>query len=321
MNVSFLCSTNLIFIGCFAMQGCVGTSPNVPRPLPDDPPRVSSAASSGPPPPVPPTWAPPASTPPSHAQIPPPRPRAASLNCGKSNCKGPRSGTTQLPRTGPSSTSTPPSDPTSTAATSAATKFAAEAGKIDALVTGSAAVSSPASVKVGELFTVYLRVSPEKLNSLLEGLQKEHPGNSTLKGKEGVKLTSRMVASIKGIGFEFSPKDGQIQGVGAGTTTWDWQVRPLESGPLTLTVTLAGTLMMEDKEVPRNFFQYEQKVDVAVSPTGFFSKYWQWLATTLAIPVVSAIWAVFRRPKTNSERPRSSVAERLREKLKKRTSG
>ena len=80
-----------------------------------------------------------------------------------------------------------------------------------------------------------------------------------------------------------------------------------------LTFRLAGTLTIEGKEVPRDFYEYEQKVYVAVSPINFVHKYWQWLATTIAIPAVGALWALFRKPKDGAGGTRQSLAEKLRE--------
>jgi hypothetical protein len=197
--------------------------------------------------------------------------------------------------------------------------FAAESEKIDGLVKGSAAVSAPGSAKAGDPFAVYLRVSPEKLESLIKGLKGDFPENQTIKGKQGIRLTSRMTATVNGFGFEISPKDGQIQAVSATEpTTWQWQVKAVESGVLTLNFALAGTLTIEGKEVARNFYEYQQKVEVAVSPMGFLEKYWQWLATSLAIPAIGAIWTMFRKPKDAAGTKQPSVAEKLRERRRQR---
>lgn len=175
---------------------------------------------------------------------------------------------TPLPDPGTPATAVPAASIQSTAALS----FAAESQKIDGLVRGSAAVSAPSQAKAGKSFSVVLRVSPEKLQALLSGMKEDFPENTTLKGKAGIKLTPRMSAGVHGFGFEVSPKDGTIQAVSANEpTTWQWQVKPVESGLQTLTFTLASTATIEGKEVARNFYSYEQKVQVAVSPMGFLA--------------------------------------------------
>lgn len=201
------------------------------------------------------------------------------------------------------------------AAAAAAQEFAAESLKIDALVRGSAAVSAPGNAKAGEVFSAYLRVSPDKLQALLKSLQADFPENTTLKGKPNIRLTPRMKAELTGFGFDIAPKEGVLQAVSATEeTTWQWQVKPVESGQLALMFTLKGAVTVESKEVERNFYEYQQKVVVAVSPMGFVQKYWQWIVTTLALPAVGALWALFRKPKGSSQPqpPPLSLTDKLK---------
>lgn len=222
----------------------------------------------------------------------------------------------------PSNPAEPPSAPSTSSQTPATARFSAESGKIDGLIQGSAAVSAPSTAKQGDSFPVFLRVSPEKLAAVMQTLKDEFPENQTVTGKPGVKLTPRMIATVAGFGFEIAPKDGQVQAVSdTEATTWMWQVKAVDSGPQTLTFTLSGTLTVEGKEVPRNFFQYRQnvKVDVAgFNPRAFFERYWQWLVTTLAIPAIGALWAASTKPKGVEGKPARSLAEKLRERRRSR---
>ena len=222
------------------------------------------------------------------------------------------------PAPAPAPAPPPPDQPQPTSAqdtSSPAAAFAAEAAQIDQLVTGSAGVSAPASAKVGVPFTVFLRVSPEKLQVVLQSLKNDFPGNQTLKGKEGIKLAPTMTATVSGFGFDVSPKDGQTQAVSpTEATTWQWQIQPSESGLLTLSFALSGTLSVQGKEVPRTLYEYQQTVQVAVSPMSFVQQYWQWLVTTLALPAIAAAWAFFRKPRDGAGGRQPSLAEKLRDK-------
>jgi hypothetical protein len=230
----------------------------------------------------------------------------------------PKPSTPHRPSTGslplPCVACAPAPAPDSSPASASATSFALESGKIDGLVQGSAAVSAPSSALAGESFAVYLRVSSDQLSTVMQSLKDEFQENQTVKGKQGVRLTPRMVATVSGFGFEVAPKDGQVQAMSAAeATTWSWQVQALESGLRTLTFTLSGALTIEGKEVARNFYQYQQKVQVEVSPMGFLQQYWQWLVTTLAFPIIGALWAVFHKPKDLTGKRQPSPAEKLRE--------
>ena len=200
-----------------------------------------------------------------------------------------------------------------------AASFAAESGKIDGLVQGSAGVSAPSTAKERDSFYVFLRVSPKKLAVLLQELKDEFPENQTVQGKPGIKLTPRMTASVSGFGFEVTPKDGQAQAVSAtDATTWTWEVKAIEQGLHTLTFNLSGTLNIEGTEVARNFYHYRQRVQVKVDPRGFIERNWKWLVTTLVIPAIGTAWAVLRKPKEGGGMRQPSLAEMLRERRRLR---
>jgi len=169
-------------------------------------------------------------------------------------------------------------------------------------------VSAPNKATSGEAFNVYLRISPKSLAELLTSVRADYPENETVKGKDGVKLVPRMTASVSGDGFEVSPKEDQAQAVSSTEqTTWQWQVKPTESGPLSLTFKLTGSLSVQGKDLPRNYYAYTQKVDVAVNPGGFIERNWQWLATTLAIPGIGGLWALITK-KQNGQSSKKSKA-------------
>lgn len=198
-------------------------------------------------------------------------------------------------------------------ASAAAARLTAESSEIESLVRGSAAVSAPSTVRSGDAFQVFLRVSPDSLDRLMLKLTDDYPENKTVKGKEGVKLTPRMKASVSGIGFKITAADDAIQAISStDDTTWTWHVVAEESGRRTLTFSLAGTLSVEGHEVARNFYQYHQKVQVDVDPLSFFEKNWQWMITTLLIPALGGVWALYRKPRDSAGKGGLSLAERLR---------
>ena len=172
-----------------------------------------------------------------------------------------------------------------------------EAERIDAHVKGSAGVSSPDRAREGQAFNVVLQVSRDSsAQQLLQSLKKEAPENDVLKARDDVILTPRMSASLSGHGFEILPKEAIAQEVSAGEpTTWTWTVKPVESGRLTLTFTLSRILFSEGKETARHY-SYRQNVEVEVNPMRFVEKYWQWLATTIAIPLGLWLWKLWKKP-------------------------
>jgi hypothetical protein len=188
----------------------------------------------------------------------------------------------------------PPPPPAPAAADPDAT-LARDSAQIDALVQGSAAVSAPDKGSVGNSFIVYLRVSPDKLATVLAQLKADHPEDAVQKG-QGIRLTPRMTATASGEGFDVWPKEGQVQAVSSTQTTeWQWQVTPTTSGVHTLSVTLTGSLIVQGQDTPRTFLAANQPIEVPISIANFFQQNWQWLVSTLAVPAIGALWAVFRK--------------------------
>lgn len=179
---------------------------------------------------------------------------------------------------------------------------------------GSAAVSVPQQATSGETFTVYLRVSPRGLTQLIKSLKDDFKGGRNNIGKEKVWLTPKMIATVDGTDFEVTPKDGYTQAVSStDLTTWSWQVKALRAGELSLMFKLAGTVNVAGKDVPRDFYQYEQQVTVTVGWLGFFESNWQWLITVIILPAIGGLWTFFRRPKDSGGVEKPSIADRLRE--------
>jgi hypothetical protein len=180
---------------------------------------------------------------------------------------------------------------------SGARALVAASEQIDALVKGSAAVSVPATVKQQDVFTVHLRVSPEGTGTLTAALKNDFPENETVIGKSDVRLTSTMQARVSGIGFEVDPKEPVDQLVSVSEPTdWSWQVTAKNAGRLSLDFELLGFVDTGgDKPKQRTFFSYRQPVDVEVSPKAFVTSNWQWLASTLVIPLALAAWGAFKK--------------------------
>ena len=199
------------------------------------------------------------------------------------------------------------------------TTLADDSAKIDELVSGSAGVTAPGTGKVGETFSVYLNVSSDKLSALLASMKAQHPGYTSLQGKD-IKLTPRMTATVSGDGFDILPEAAQVQVVSSTEpTTWEWQVTPTQSGSRTLNVLLTGSLVVEGVDTPRTFYLDDEHILVHVGFFGFLRQYWQWLASTVVIPVAGVLWAVLRKRVDERGVPKPSVFTSLKVRRRRRT--
>lgn len=199
------------------------------------------------------------------------------------------------------------------------TTLAEDSAKIDELVSGSAGVTAPGTGKVGDTFSVYLNVSSDKLSALLASMKAQHPGYTSLQGKD-IKLTPRMTATISGDGFDILPEAAQVQVVSSTEpTTWEWQVTPTQSGSRTLNVLLTGSLLVEGVDTPRTFYLDDEHILVNVGFFGFLKQYWQWLSSTVVIPLAAGLWAVLRKRVDERGVPRPSVFTSLKVRRRQRT--
>lgn len=96
---------------------------------------------------------------------------------------------------------------------------------------------------------------------------------------------------LSGDGFEITPLNGEEQVVSSDTfTQWAWDVTALRAGEqaLNLLVTVrvfAGELGERGRDLPVIMKGVQVRVDPVYSVRSFVGRYWQWLATTLVLPL------------------------------------
>ncbi len=189
---------------------------------------------------------------------------------------------------------------------------------VQVAVKGSVAVSAPDKARQYRPFPVYLRVAPERLADLMQGLRVQAPSNATVEGKPDVWLVPIMEAGVYGQGFEVEPKDKQSYAQPVASkepTTWSWQITPTDSGPVTLNFKLAGRLTVAGSDAPiaRDLYVQSFTVVVEVSPVGFVRRNWHEvlaMAGAALAALVGGLWAWFkwRRPAPRPAQPPSPSA-------------
>ena len=189
---------------------------------------------------------------------------------------------------------------------------------LNSLPIGSAAVSAPVKAEVGESFIVYLRVSPSDVPTLKKSLEHDLPENVVGDTKSGVKFSEYMIAHLRGSGFSVQPLTEEIQAVSlTGPTTWQWEVTSGMFGTRTLSFTLSCYLLVNNNEKPHECYSYHLKMKVAVKPWPFLRQYWQWIVTTILLPLVGWSWAFYKQSKT-PEKAQPNLANKVRERIRRR---
>ena len=157
--------------------------------------------------------------------------------------------------------------------------------------------AEPKEVELGERVQVALTVSPG--SSPEDLLQREHDPNAAV-AAGATKIAPRMRAEL------IVPEDVETVRVGSEDraihdeedTVWEWTVTPVEEGNLSIRVRLTAPVIIEGKETPYDIRTFDATVNVFVRPTtrilSFLSNNWQWLWTTLVVPVF--VWRWSKKP-------------------------
>lgn len=158
------------------------------------------------------------------------------------------------------------------------------------------AYSVPEEMKVEKNFSVKVRISKKSGQSKAELILGNddainNPDYPSIAMIEDVKVSGEMSAELRGDldAFKIVCLSTQTQNIDDESyTEWDWIVTPKKGGqnPLKLVVKL--------KDLNKDIIVFNKNINVKsnvpVVVKGFFEKYWQWLMTTIIIPVFIYFW-------------------------------
>ena len=194
------------------------------------------------------------------------------------------------------------SDNTNTSATSEPTSF--EIDRIlQSLPMGKITFNTPESMSLNEAKKVELLLSASlSEEALRKAIEKQNVEGSIQ--VEEIYISDQMEATLTGDGFQITevlPAHRAISSTGA--TEWTWDVRALREGKLRLHLTLNALVTVGGNPAQRHTmraFEKEYIVVVGVTDTvvDFAKKHWQWLWTTILLPVGGWYW---KRRRKNSE--------------------
>lgn len=153
---------------------------------------------------------------------------------------------------------------------------------------GEIVFTAPETMRVADTSEVSLRIAAKNhTDGILEGLT---DGVTSTAVQEHI--TPVMEARLdggSGVDVQTLGKDAQSV-AGGGFAEWRWNVTPKRSGAQKLTVSIIAHLTYPDgHDVPKTIRTLTRNVTVSAnvgnSIGGFFASYWQWLTTTLIIPI------------------------------------
>jgi catechol 2,3-dioxygenase-like lactoylglutathione lyase family enzyme len=175
------------------------------------------------------------------------------------------------------------------------------ADRVDAIVRdlprANIAFNTPRTLEVHETAPIQVLLSSRKPLSVLRDEL------TALGRKTGVVIRASdvMVAHLDGLGFQVESVTPERQLVNRSRTTrWEWEIDPTKAGEQRLYLTLSAVVNFEGDRYPylvqtfrRTLVVKSVRPSVIARVTGFVGDNWQFLATTLVIPL--GLWAFHRR--------------------------
>jgi hypothetical protein len=162
---------------------------------------------------------------------------------------------------------------------------------VDKLDFGNIAFNTPGEARLGQAFSVELKLSPTKeLAEVVKSI-----GEPGAVQSARIRISEFMEAKLIGSGFEITPVTSERQVViKTEDTTWRWDVRPKDSGVQFLNLTVNAIIEDEGKERLRSVTTFKREIRINVSfadrVTDFTKNNWQWLWATIVVPVGAWLW-------------------------------
>jgi hypothetical protein len=156
---------------------------------------------------------------------------------------------------------------------------------------GQIAFAVPKEMGYGETKQATLLLSKTKTIQELEQSLEE----SDLVRGHTIKVADIMEAHLSGNEFEILAVSPEVQPIsGRETTEWKWDIKPKDFGSLPLHLSVNAKLMLDGQERTRAIRTFDETVYVHVtwprSAIIFVRNNWQWLWTTLLVPVAGWLW-------------------------------
>ena len=165
---------------------------------------------------------------------------------------------------------------------------------------GIMAYSLPTEMKVGKSYQIKLRISKEKdkieliRNNSSNNLQTDTNYSITI---ESVRVEPLMTAELFGDkkAFEINPVSTELQNIeDKGYTEWEWQVIPIKSGIRFLKLIVRVRVRVEDVITFKDITVFDRNIrvksNIGYVSSNFITEYWQWLMTTIIIPLIIWFW-------------------------------
>jgi hypothetical protein len=169
---------------------------------------------------------------------------------------------------------------------------------------GIIAYSFPTKMVVGKKYKIKVRITKSRSEKtvLVIGDRNIPINDVDIDSKvkiEDIRVDGVMSAKLIGdeSSFSITQLSSELQNIDdGGYTEWSWLVTPLKSGEVYLKLIIKVRI---DNDVKRDIVVFDKKLDIEPdrvwSFKTWFGKYWQWLLSTIIIPIL--VWLYKRKRK------------------------
>ena len=162
------------------------------------------------------------------------------------------------------------------------------------------AFNTPESMSLNEAKKVELLLSTSLSQEDLQKAVEKHNVEGIIHGEE-IKISDQMEAILTGDGFQITEVLPARRAISkTSVTEWTWDVRALKTGKLRLHLTLNAVVIIGGNPQPYPITTYDKEYIVSVGTIDtvviFTREHWQWLWTTIFLPVGAWLWKRKRKP-------------------------
>ena len=163
----------------------------------------------------------------------------------------------------------------------------------------SIAFNAPTTLRLGDSTVIHLLLS---MRHSIEQLQAMIVAAGEREGAS-IRVSPQMEARLSGLGFKIEAITQETQAVSEqDTTEWRWEIEATRLGTQYLHLSLSALLYVADDQMPRTIRTFQRTIEVTevVEPWSqklaqFVKDHWQWLWTSILIPIVLWIISILRK--------------------------
>lgn len=169
---------------------------------------------------------------------------------------------------------------------------------------GTMAYSVPEEMKVGNTYNIKLRISKDNNKiQLINGDRDITISDTSIKSIVTIEsirvepiMSAQLVSDEKS--FEIKSLSTEVQNIEeSGYTEWQWLIKPLKGGENFLKLVVKVRVKEDGQEFYKDITVFDKKIPVKSNTIftvkSFLSQYWQWIMTTIIIPLI--IWFYKKR--------------------------